>query len=153
MNFNFEVIDLDLLVDEVVEKMSKITTNHQLIYKKSSEIFVVADKQRIEQVLTNLITNAARYSNQGKNIEISLVKIKNQAQISIRDYGIGIPKDKLTSIFERFYQVNNGSATGFGRGLYIAKEIVIAHKGKIWVESEVGKGSIFHFALPIPLSV
>lgn len=149
LNLKLEVIDLNELTKNVVTKMSQIATNHKIIFSGSPKLPAIADEQRIEQVLINLITNAIRYSKPNSRIEVSLKQVKNQIRIAVKDYGVGISPDKFTSIFERFYQVNNHSNTGFGLGLYISKEIIDAHKGKIWVESEINTGSIFYFSIPL----
>lgn len=148
LNFNFEAVDLKQIIDEVVEKMSLVTPDHPIINQSISGAPVIADSQRIEQVLINLITNAAKYSAPGKKIEILLVNSKKQVRVSVKDQGIGIPKDKLASVFERFYQIQKQSSSGFGLGLYISKKVIDAHNGLIWARSREGKGSTFNFTLP-----
>jgi PAS domain S-box-containing protein len=107
------------------------------------------DKLRIEQVFSNLLTNAIRYG-EGKPIRVR-AEMRNQlALVSIQDQGIGIPAEKIDRIFRRFERADRErAAQGLGLGLYIAREIVEAHMGKIWVESEVGKGSTFYVQLPL----
>jgi signal transduction histidine kinase len=104
----------------------------------------------------NLIQNAIKYSPKGSSIELSLSLENNapaagQVVISVRDKGIGIPSDQLGQVFNRFFRASNASAkhySGLGLGLYISKEIVQRHGGRLWVESVVGEGSTFHMALP-----
>lgn len=106
------------------------------------------DPLRIEQVIINLLTNALRYGN-GKPINVRLKNFEKVVRLSVQDHGIGISDDAKESIFNRFERATNTSKKqGLGLGLYITKEIVLAHKGRIWVESEAGQGSTFHVDLP-----
>lgn len=109
------------------------------------------DSDRIEQVLTNILSNAVKYTPAGGEITIEGKEETASVIISIRDTGPGIKKEELGKIFEKFYRGDNNIArkkSGSGLGLSIAKGIVEAHGGKIWVESEEGKGSRFSFSLP-----
>ena len=112
---------------------------------------VHADRDRVNQILENLISNAIKFSPNGGAITVRLEEVGEMVQVSVSDTGIGIPSDQFERIFERFYQVD-GSATrkfgGAGLGLAIVKRIVEAHGGRIWVESELGHGSTFSFTLP-----
>ncbi|MBS1689257.1 MAG: hypothetical protein JSS96_11065, partial [Bacteroidetes bacterium] len=93
--------------------------------------------------------NAIKYSKGEKDIEISALKEFKSLHVIVKDKGVGIPKEKLSRIFDRFYRVNEDSpVSGLGLGLFIAKEIITRHNGEIWVESEIGKGTAFHFTLP-----
>lgn len=114
---------------------------------------VLADGEKIKQVLTNLISNAIKFTPENGKIAIVAKEVERLVAISVSDTGIGIPKEYHHEIFERFKQVRGPrekaiSAKGTGLGLAIAKGIVEAHSGKIWVESEPDKGSVFHFTLP-----
>jgi two-component system phosphate regulon sensor histidine kinase PhoR len=113
---------------------------------------VEADRERLEQVLTNLIGNAIKFSEAEGQVLIKAAKVTGEIQIEVQDHGIGIPPEDLEQIFSRFYQSESGnkrSKAGSGLGLHIAKKIVEAHGGKIWAESEVGQGSTFQFTLPL----
>ena len=107
------------------------------------------DKFRIEQVLTNLIINVSKYAAEAP-LAIELTQKDNHAVVTVRDQGPGIPPEKLKTIFERFERaVDSTAVTGLGLGLYISREIIELHHGKISVESELGKGSTFSFILPL----
>jgi two-component system sensor histidine kinase VicK len=109
------------------------------------------DKNRISQVVDNLIGNAMKFSPNGGTISVTIHEQTDDILVTIKDEGIGVPKEKQEKIFERFYQVDGSARRRFGGtgiGLAIVKRIVDAHKGQIWVESEVGQGSIFSFTLP-----
>ena len=113
---------------------------------------IEADEDKINQVMENLISNAVKFSPQGGKITVSVEQAEGEVKISVVDNGTGIPQKDLPHIFERFYRVENASTHGMGGaglGLAIAKYIVESHGGKIWAESEVGKGSTFSFTLPI----
>jgi phosphoglycerate-specific signal transduction histidine kinase len=116
---------------------------------------VYGDRDKIDQILTNLVGNALKFTPEPGEIIISAKPFENDGDmlaISVKDSGIGIPKDQLNKIFEKFHQVEDSlrrSITGTGLGLAITRGLVEAHHGKIWVESELGKGSIFTFTLLI----
>ncbi|NTU62663.1 MAG: cell wall metabolism sensor histidine kinase WalK, partial [Chloroflexi bacterium] len=112
---------------------------------------IPVDRDRINQVFDNLLGNAIKFSPRGGTIVIEVKDAGDVIQLDVQDTGVGIPTDKLERVFDRFYQVD-GSATrrfgGAGLGLAIARRIVEAHGGHIWVQSEVGTGSAFAFTLP-----
>jgi two-component system sensor histidine kinase/response regulator len=115
---------------------------------------VYGDREKVEQILTNLLGNSIKFTPEGGKISVSAKPLEEEdtVAISVRDSGIGIPGDQLEKIFEKFHQVEDSlrrSITGTGLGLAITKGLVEAHHGKIWVESEVGKGSTFTFTLPM----
>jgi len=113
---------------------------------------VTADRDRVEQVLVNLIHNAIKFTPLGGNIQISAESEDSMIVVSVADSGVGIPADDLPRIFERFYKADKArSGGGTGLGLSIAKHIVEAHGGRIWAESTEGKGSTFYFTLPSEL--
>ncbi len=148
LKFHFEKVALRSLVQNVAHLMHLVIRNHNLIIHRLPNIIIQADKERIKQVLINLINNAIKYSPVGGKIEISSKLQKSTIVFGIKDHGIGITKEKLPYVFDRFYQIQE-TGEGFGLGLYITKETVKRHGGKIWVESKVGKGSTFYFSLPL----
>jgi NtrC-family two-component system sensor histidine kinase KinB len=111
---------------------------------------VLADANKITWVLTNLIANALRYVTVGGHIRVSAERVGEWVHLSVADDGEGIPEEHLSRIFHKFVQVESErSVGGTGLGLAICREIVRAHKGTIWAQSTVGKGSVFTFALPV----
>jgi len=113
---------------------------------------VMVDVEKIRMVMENLIDNAVKYSNPDSKIIISLKQVKNEVEFSIKDEGIGIPKKQHPRMFSKFFRGSNVmkmDTEGNGLGLYITKNIIEAHNGKIWFESELDKGSTFYFQLPI----
>ena len=100
----------------------------------------------------NLITNAIKYSPDAKTVDVSITNAGDEVVVGVRDYGVGIPQEHQSKVFERFYRVYDDKEKNFpglGMGLYISYEIVKRHNGKIWVESSEGKGSTFFVSLPI----
>ena len=147
-----ERFDLADVLKDVVQDLQETTKSHKITYNKpgKQKLFINADRERIEQVLVNIISNAIKYSRKPGDIIVNASRKNNEIKVDIIDEGIGIPKKDLENIFLRFFRVS-GSASSFsgsGVGLYITSEIVKSHGGKIWVESKLGKGSIFHFTLP-----
>jgi PAS domain S-box-containing protein len=144
--FNFA----ELLTDSV-ESMKNTAPNHQLILAGNPDITYEGDRNRLEQVINNFISNAVKYSPKGTKVLINGVVDQDNIIVSIQDFGIGIAKENLNKLFERYYRVDNTAMRfeGLGPGLYISAEILRRHGGSFWIESEVGKGSTFYFRLPI----
>jgi signal transduction histidine kinase len=144
--------DLSDLLEETAEDVRLTTSKHAIIVHNDFEGNIYADKDRIGQVLLNLLTNAIKYSPDSDCVEIYAEQRKNKAIIKVKDKGIGIDKKDHERIFQRFYRVEGRSEQtypGFGIGLFIANEIVQRHNGIIFVQSEKGKGSEFIVELPV----
>ncbi|WP_158502037.1 PAS domain-containing protein [Vitiosangium sp. GDMCC 1.1324] len=141
------------LVREVVANFRPACIHHTLEYEEHTEELVIqGDRERLAQVLMNLLENALKYSPQGGPIHVALTQTRNEALVSISDSGIGIPEDEQAHLFERFFRARNAPISGFGGlglGLYICRDIIERHGGRIWVESELGRGSTFRFTLPV----
>jgi signal transduction histidine kinase len=116
-----------------------------------ARVVTLADAFRVEQVVLNLLTNADKYTPVDLPIDVSITRQERAAVISVRDRGEGIPLEHQARIFDRFFRLNDdaGHRPGTGLGLYIARSLVEAMSGRIWVESETGVGSTFSFTLPI----
>jgi len=151
MQLNLEETRLCPLLKKTVKALQYLSSKHKLHILCDINPKLFADKERIEQVLTNLISNAIKYSPQNNNIEIKLMKKGKFAQISVQDFGVGISQAAQKRLFERFYRADKtaNSFSGLGIGLYISNEIIKRHQGKMWVESEEDKGSTFYFTLPL----
>jgi signal transduction histidine kinase len=149
--FAKEAVDVDSLVREVVDNLQQTTSQHQIVIEGKAQCEIMCDKDRLGQVLINLITNAIKYSPQAQRIIIHLTRTHDVLTVAVQDFGIGIPKAHQEKVFERFYRVSSDQVRtypGLGIGLYIAHQIIERHKGKIWVESVEGQGSTFSFSLP-----
>lgn len=147
---NKEYFGFDNFVDRITDTISN-TYSRKLKVKGSTGATVFADKNKIEQVLTNLLTNAIKYSPAYKTITLELSADNHQVRVKVSDKGPGIAPKYHKKIFERFFRIetSQGNHHGLGIGLYIASEILKSHGGKIWVESKPGKGASFCFSLPI----
>jgi signal transduction histidine kinase len=145
--------NLDTLIDDTIAAFQMVSVTHEISRdgKFGNEI-ISADRQRIEQILINLLSNAIKYSPGEKQVIVYSKKTDKELLIKVRDFGIGIPKDEEENIFERFYRTKDTSIhiSGFGLGLYICRDIITRHNGKIWVEAEK-KGTSFYFSLPLKI--
>lgn len=152
LDLKHEPFFLEELINDTIEGLRLDVTGHEIVFEKKASLPVSADKFRLYQVVSNLLTNASKYSPKGTKIVVTAARKAHNAVISVQDFGIGIAKDQQKKIFEKLYQVNDTSKrtrSGFGMGLYIAAEIIRQHGGEIWVESKKGKGSTFFFTLPL----
>jgi two-component system phosphate regulon sensor histidine kinase PhoR len=150
-----EIISLPGFIDDVIDFVKEPAEKKKISISRNeipSSLVVVADQDYLEQVLVNLLDNAIKYTHEGGKITMTASeKGQKEIQISVEDDGIGIPREDLPRIFERFYRVDKGRSKelgGTGLGLSIVKHIVQAHGGKVWAESQIGKGSTFYFTLP-----
>lgn len=147
-------LSLPEVVREVFSDFRGISEHHALTYEGPDEdLLVQGDRGRLAQVLTNLLENALKYSPLGGAVRVTLTHSGEAAVITVADSGIGIPKEEQAHLFERFFRARNAPVSGFGGlglGLYICRDIVERHGGHIWVESELGRGSMFHVSLPVP---
>jgi len=147
-----EEFRLDVLINEVVEETLFITSAHHIVINSCTAVNVNADREKIEQVVVNLLSNAAKYSEKTAQIEIACVLQHNHIEVSVRDQGLGIAQADIQKLFLPHYRVESKETekiAGFGIGLYLCAEIINRHHGKIWAESELGKGSTFKFTLPL----
>jgi signal transduction histidine kinase len=152
IHLNKQKFAMDELISEVIEETIFITSSHNITVAPCERILVFADRDKIEQVLVNLLSNAAKYSGKDEPIEVTCNHEEDTLTISIRDQGMGISKADIDKLFTPHYRAETKETekiAGFGIGLYLCSEIIHRHQGKIWVESEPGKGSIFRFTLPI----
>jgi len=144
--------DLSSLVEETVQDIRQTSSKHAIVLHNDFEGNVIADRDRIAQVLVNLLTNATKYSPDSDVVEVFVENSNNSAIIKVKDHGIGIDKKDHIKIFERFYRVEGKSEQtfpGFGIGLFIASEIIHRHNGSIHVESGKGNGSVFTVTIPL----
>ncbi|MDQ6843345.1 MAG: ATP-binding protein [Bacteroidota bacterium] len=151
LQYHLAYFDLNELICDVVREMQLTTKIHFIYVNLAKTIPIYGDRDRIGQVLTNLLSNAIKYSPQSKKIEVTSANGKLHIKVCIRDYGIGIDKDKQGKVFERFYRVTGSKENtypGLGLGLYISSEIIKRHKGLMSIQSARGKGATFCFRLP-----
>ncbi|MET0636971.1 MAG: ATP-binding protein [Chitinophagaceae bacterium] len=150
LELNCSEFDLVELIEEIIAALQPVFPNREITHNSDSKsTLIYADRQRIEQVLINLLSNAMKYSPVESKVEVASSFNKTGVLVKVRDFGVGITPSEQSKIFERFYRAKDASIhiAGFGLGLYICKDIVSRHEGKIWVESN-DKGSTFFFTLP-----
>jgi PAS domain S-box-containing protein len=144
--------DIEELVREITDELEVSVTSHEINLVECAPITVFADRDKINSVVSNLISNAVKYSPKDTTIRISCSANENEVTVSVSDEGIGIQPLDADKIFDRYYRVESSNTrhiAGFGIGLYLSAEIVERHGGRIWLESEPGKGSTFYFTLPL----
>ncbi len=153
LTLRMERADLAALARQVAYEQAALSERTALVDVPDTPIAIEMDTERIWQVLTNLLTNALKYSPTETPVAVTLSANGGEAVICVRDQGDGIPPHELEHVFERFYRgqdarIWNGSGVGLGLGLFISRELVERHGGRIWVDSTVGEGSAFYVALP-----
>ena len=154
-----EYVNLNELFNHILDRFDMILKNGEKSEKNYTikrdftrrDIWVEVDTDKIQQVLDNIMNNAIKYSPDGGVITCRLVETHNHVIMSITDQGLGIPKEAISHVFDRFYRVDKARSRaqgGTGLGLAISKEVVQMHGGRIWVESREGEGSTFYISLP-----
>lgn len=153
LDLNNEIFGMNQVVEESVQDINNSIPKSQIKVIQDDHFIVQGDKDRIGQVIINLITNAIKYSSENKNVEVRIFRGKDgTGSVSVRDYGIGIKAEDHVNIFKRFYRVSDDKEEtypGFGIGLYLANEIIRRHNGYIELKSKPGEGSEFIFSLPV----
>jgi signal transduction histidine kinase len=147
-----ERIEVESLVQEIVESVQETTQTHHLQVEGRTQAAVFGDRDRLGQVLMNLLNNAIKYSPQADTVIVHLASDETQVHLCVQDFGVGIAPEHHDKVFERFYQVTDpkeGTYPGLGIGLAISHDIVTRHGGRLWVESQKGEGATFHLRLPL----
>lgn len=155
---NYAEVNFRALLDKVVMIQRQATHRHTLVLDVQGTIpNIVGDEDKLDQILTNLINNSIKYAPNGGDITIHAAVDGDEILVGVEDEGLGIPAEHLSKVFERFHRVHNEDNRriyGTGLGLYLVKHLVESvHMGRIWVESEVGKGSTFWFRIPLELDI
>lgn len=150
-DYHNEIFDINELITQTIEDVKKTSETHHITQEGKIIRYVKGDKNRIAQVLINLLINAIRYSPNANKVIVRTSVKGNKVIISVEDFGIGISQVNQKKVFERFFRLNGSNKEtfyGVGLGLDISSQIVHHHKGKMWVQSTEGKGSLFNFSLP-----
>ncbi|WCT13418.1 ATP-binding protein [Mucilaginibacter jinjuensis] len=143
---------IDELIRGVIDETNLSSSSDVIEFDECDRLEVRADRDKIASVLSNLLSNAIKYSSKSPTIQVTCQATATEVQVSVKDDGMGIDEEDAKHIFERYYRVQSQDMkhiSGFGIGLYLSAEIIERHGGRIWVESESGKGSIFAFTLPL----
>jgi len=153
LTLSIREVQLDELAQRIAAKMTLQSDKHQITTTFPFDFPIIqGDEERLNQVLTNLVNNAIKYSPKGGQIRIGGQALENRVQIWVSDQGIGITPDQQEFVFDRFYRIDNAlsrKTQGAGLGLYIVKSIIDAHGGNIWIDSESEQGTKFTFTLPL----
>lgn len=147
-----EMVDMKQLITDVVDEIQQMTETHTILVQGNLNQTVFADKERLKQVVTNLLTNGIKYSPNSDKIIIEMEDKGKEIVVCVRDMGIGIAKKDQGKVFDRFYRgsgMDEKTYPGLGLGLFISSQVIKGHSGKIWVESSKGSGSSFYFSLPL----
>jgi signal transduction histidine kinase len=147
-----EFFAFDDLVQEVIADLQPLTEQHSIRLEGGTSAMVWGDRLRIGQVITNFVTNAIKYAPTTDMIVVKTCSVEQSVTLCVQDYGPGIPKEQQPKVFDPFYRIVNPAlreTPGLGLGLHISSEIIQRHDGRIWVESEEGKGSTFCFTLSL----
>ncbi|HLX93216.1 MAG TPA: HAMP domain-containing sensor histidine kinase [Puia sp.] len=149
---HFDRFDFSALLHEIVEETGRLLPQRLVVEDTTEGVQLFGDRNKLGQVITNIIDNAGKYSPPSSKIIVQAKAEQNILALYVKDQGIGIPRDQQQKIFERFFRVKGkkeNTYAGLGLGLYISAEIIFRHQGRIGVESEEGKGSTFYFQLPV----
>lgn len=156
---DYGIVEIRHLVEKVVTVQKQASHKHHVFHKIADNLpaTIKGDKDKLDQIFTNLLNNAIKYSPEGGDVIVHAMRDGDFCEFWIQDHGIGIPADHLGKVFEKFHRVNNEDNRkiyGTGLGLFLVKHLVEeVHDGKIWVESEVGQGSYFKFRIPVDLDI
>lgn len=138
------------MIDEAIETIQGLQPSYNIIVNGDGNFPVKGDRYRIIQVVTNYLSNGIKYSNGKTNVTLTITRNDTTVTVSVKDEGLGISKKQLPFIFERFFRAENTrNLEGIGLGLYLSRQIIHAHKGHVWAESEEGKGSTFYFSISV----
>ncbi|MGV3508275.1 MAG: PAS domain S-box protein [Sphingobacteriaceae bacterium] len=151
MNYNFSEFEFSEIVEDAITDSQNNYSTHKVIVEGNPKVTIYGDKHRLEQVLSNLLSNAAKYSPDATEISFSFSVENDMLTVAVKDYGVGIPEEQAAFVFNRFFRVEETSYkfTGLGIGLFISHEIIQRHKGTLSFESKVGEGSKFWFSIPL----
>ncbi|EDM36510.1 two-component sensor histidine kinase [Pedobacter sp. BAL39] len=151
LTYDLKPFDFSGMLADSVESVQLTSSTHQIILEKPDQLEYNGDRLRLEQVVTNFLTNAVKYSPDANQVQINCWVEEGGVFVSVRDFGIGIQDQHIQRLFDRYYRIDNTSMRfeGLGLGLFISAEILKRHMGTFWIESEPGEGSTFYFRLPL----
>jgi two-component system CheB/CheR fusion protein len=151
LEFQYSRFKVGEAIQDCLDQIENNTITQEIVIEGDTEIIVDADRHRLEQVITNFLSNAIKYSPGADKVILSIDQENGMLKVSVQDFGIGIPEDKKSFVFDRFFRVQESSAkfSGLGLGLFISAEIIRRHGGRVGVISEENQGSTFWFTLPL----
>jgi signal transduction histidine kinase len=138
------------MVNEAIETIGALHPSFKIIKEGDDNFYIKADRSRIIQVITNFLSNAIKYSNGADEVKLIITRDPKSVTVSVKDKGLGISKDHLPYVFERFFRTEKArKIEGIGLGLYLCRQIIRSHHGTVGAESEENKGSTFYFTIPL----
>lgn len=144
-----QLFNFDAMIFEAIETIKVLQPKYEIKVRGSANIEVYADRYRLIQVVTNYLSNGIKYSNGSAEVELIVEHNDKIVTVAVKDKGLGIAKENLPYIFNRFFRAEKTkNVEGIGLGLFLCRQIIQAHNGNVWVESDEGKGSIFYFSIP-----
>lgn len=150
LQFNKSAFNFTDLVNEVVESVQLTHPDHTIKKEGNADVEVYADRDRIGQVLSNYLLNAIKYSPKANKVDVQVYVENGSVAAGVKDYGEGIAEDKIPHVFERYFRAENTKKIeGLGLGLFLSKQIIDAHNGRVWIKSKINEGSIFYFSIPL----
>jgi PAS domain S-box-containing protein len=151
LDYNITVFDFNKMVADTMEDQLNTSPGYTIIKTGNVPSEIKGDRNRLQQVIINLISNAVKYSPDDKQIVVTIQETNGELVFSVKDNGIGIAKENLENVFKRYFRVKDQIMRfqGMGIGLYISNEIITRHQGKMWIESELGTGSTIYFSIPL----
>lgn len=148
LDLRLETFHLPEVLDELIESIQIEYPTHTIEINGSYDFKLYADRIRFSQIVTNLLTNAIKYSPNATKVQLMITNSEDELLLQFKDFGIGIPKKHQAHIFDKYFRVKNKNTPGIGLGLHIVAQMVALHGGKIWVESKKNEGSIFYVSIP-----
>lgn len=151
LQFNKSIFNLNELLKECCGNLQLSVTTHRIIFNEAEHINIYADRFRLEQVIDNLLSNAVKYSPHADVVNVTFKVEQESIIIAVEDHGIGIDSRELEKLFDRYYRSDNAAERfgGLGLGLFISSEIIKAHQGTFWIESELGVGTTVYIRIPL----
>jgi PAS domain S-box-containing protein len=150
LKLDMSMFNLGEMINEAIETVEILQPAYNIIVEGSGDINVHGDRYRLIQVVTNYLSNGIKYSDGKTDVILGIKHEESSITVSVKDEGLGISKNQLPYIFERFFRAEKTkNLEGIGLGLYLCRQIIQAHKGRVWAESEEGKGSTFYFSIPV----
>ena len=150
LKLEISVFNFKDMLREAIDTVQVLQPSYNIVVKGDGDIAVKGDRYRLIQVVTNYLSNGIKYSNGKTDVILEIVTNNKLVIVSVKDNGLGISAKQLPYIFDRFFRAEKTkNLEGIGLGLYLCRQIIHAHEGQVWVESEEGKGSTFYFSLPL----
>ncbi len=150
LKLDVSTFSFNSMINEAIDTVKGLQPSYNIIVKGEGNIEVTADRYRLIQVVTNYLSNGIKYSNGNTNVFLTIYHDNKIITVSVKDEGLGISRNQLPYIFERFFRAERTkNLEGIGLGLFLCRQIIHSHHGHVWAESEEGKGSTFYFSIPL----